>query len=416
MSKNLLQVVKYFTPESYNDAPVKVIGDGPRDEKGNVNSTIIRVSPTPYGSPSKKDLHGQFFKAPAKDFAGTYFGDNIVTTKFGLYEHGMNDINNPEMQKFGKLSNILGPAHLVKMEGDPTRWFDIEVRRSLQYHDWLLELIDLKVMGASTQAFMNNVEVDQEGGIDLWLENEVGPTVSPANPETIKQMASLLKAPKFISLPSVMVKTFDQGQLVDYVIERDDMGNKKTKKTEEPVVVEDVEETEENQEQETVADLAAELNDILSDEDADEETPDEIVLDIPEGTPQAVVDVLEKMAAQLNAQLGPMKAQMSVFMEIWGSDIEEAKNAILSMMGQAKTTEEISKKLDKMTEDQIAMTKAFVNVARYMKSMKMSQAAETVNRMSQLEREILEDEEDQQSKKSVVRSRSVAPQGAPGTY
>jgi len=381
MGKNIT-VVKYFPKEVYDSAisPVALIGDGPKNKKGDVESTIIRISPTPFGSPTKKDFHGQYFKSgtPQPSGAGTYFGDDIVQTKFGLYEHGMNSVNNEEMAKFGKLDNILGKATLVKVDGDPTRWFDIEVKRALQYHDWLLDLIDLKIMGASTQAFVNNVEVADDGGIDIWLESEVGPTVSPANAESIKQMAALLKAPKFISLPSVTVKSFQNEVLVDVVL---------TKET-------DIE-------PEPEEDFVAELDAILGEEDgADIEVPAELS--------QELVESLGKM---VSAQV---KAQMSVFIELWGSDFEEAREAVLALMGNAKTVGDLKDILVSVAKNQDDMKRGFLSIARTTKQLQMSQAAEVVNQMSQMERELLESEEEKRSPQKSTRQLSVAPQGAPG--
>lgn len=394
MGQNI-EVIKYFPRDAYGmsdvESPVKLIGDGPKNAKGEITSTIIRVSPTPFGSPTKRDLHGQFFKGGLvqPEGPGTYFGDDIVTTKFGLYEHGMNDINNAEMGKFGKLSNILGPAHLVKNEGDPTRWFDIEVKRALQYHDWLLDLVDLKIMGASTQAFLNNVVVDEQGGIDVWVENEVGPTVSPANPESIKQMASLLKSPKFISLPPVSVKMFKNEQLVEVAVV-------------EPEAV-----------SEETTSLADEIEAILADETPQPEVTEAteaIAEAIPNATPELVEAIEKAVAAQV-------KAQMSVFIELWGSDVNEAREAIMAMMGSSKEITDvkaIAKELLTSNED---MKKSFLMFARAMKSMRMSQAADTVIQMSQLEREILAEQEQQkQSQQPNRRIRGMAPQGAPGTY
>lgn len=382
MSKQAL-VVKHFPAWAAEEPLVKVVGDGPEVD-GVIKSTIIRVLPTPFGSPNQKDLHGQFFIPPADKNPGTYFGDDIYAkggsvVKPGLYEHGMNGFNNPEFEKFGKMANILGPATLVKAEGDPNRWFEIEVQRSLQYHDLLLDLIDLKIMGASTQAFMNNVEVNDDGGITYWLENEVGPTVNPANPNSIKMMADLLKKnTKYISLPPMTVKMW------------------KSANEEEEVVVQEVEETETAEAPE--ASIEDEIAEIFGTEVSEE---------IPAELTEEAVQALEKM---LGASLSEIKEHtkfMSVFIELWGGDYEEIKQNLTDLIGSAKTMKDLARKQD----DQMKLLKA---LSLFVKESRMSAAAEKFNAMSPLEKELLSEHEETQQK-SYRRPRSPIPHGAPGT-
>jgi hypothetical protein len=239
-----------------------------------------------------------------------------------------------------------------------------------------MDLIDLKIMGASTQAFMNSVEVAEDGGIDVWLENEVGPTVSPANPETIKQMLGLMQQPKFISLPPL--KMFKNGELVDIEV---------------------------NPEEDPVS-LADEVDKILSDEE-EEENP------ATDADPQLVtidLDTLNKTIESI------VKAQMSVFIELWGSDIEEARSAIMTMMGSAKSAEAITDKLDTMFRGQEDMKKAFLGFAKYLREMKLATAAKEYNRMSQIEKDLLEDDDEDSQHNKPRKYQGVAPAGAPGTY
>jgi hypothetical protein len=378
MTQPMLKVVKYFPVEDYQ--PVKIMGDGPKDEKGNIHSTILRISPTPFGSSLKKDLHGQYFNAL------TYFGDDIVQTKFGLYEHFMNDINNKEAKKRPKKDNILGPAHLVKMEGDPTRWFDIEVQRSLEYHDFLMRLADMKILGASTQAFVNSVEVEDDGYIPVWIENEVGPTVSPANPESIKQIASLKMQKPFISLPPMTVKSWKNEELVDIIVDE---------------IIEQSEATPEESPPESS--LSAEIDALLNEEP-------------PPPTPAPVegelltADIADlpthEQFNELKSELLAMKASMSVFIELWGADPDEAREAVAQMMGLAK-------KIDSVIEGQADTGKAILGMAHFLKTFKTSEAGKEYLKMTERERQILEEVEDEKKPRKTLGS--VVPYGAPGT-
>lgn len=408
MAQSAPVFIKHFMPES--EPLVKIIGDGPANAKGEIATTVIRVSPTPFGSPSRKDLQGQFFISPTKDDSGTIFGDEIWLSKGmpvikpGLYEHGINEFNNPEFEKFGKMANLLGPAQLVKVEGDPTRWFDIEVRRSLQYHDWLMDLIDLKVMGASTQAFRNNVEVRDDGGILYWLESEIGPTVSPANPDSIKLMSDMYQKnkPKYVSLPPMTVKMWKSSdELVDVIIgEEDSMPKKKT--TEEESRQEELEKAR-NAEDIAGTSLVDEIEQILN-EDETEDNSDEAVHELIAVSPEELQKMIENS----------VKAQMSFFMELWGADHQEAKEAILSLMGSAKSVNDLNAKLDTMFKGQEDLKKAFLGFAKYLKEMKMSVAAKEYNQMSEFEREILDRQEERQQPNP--QRKSLVPPGAPGTY
>ncbi len=359
-----LKVVKYFPSEI---STVKIMGDGPKNAKGEIISSVLRISPTPFGSAFQKDLHDQYFNET------TYFGDDYVAEKFGLYEHFMNSFNNSEMAKSPKKDNILGVARLVKEENDPTRWFDIEIARSHTYHDFVFKLAEMGILGASTQAFMNSVEVEDDGFIPVWIESEVGPTVSPANPESIKQIASLKMQKPFISLPPMAVKMWNEdNELVDYIV-----GNKKDKKTEEVIV--------EEQEDSAVEEvpLSEAIDALLGDAvdeaaAATEETVDIDLTDLP----------TREQYEDLKAELGELKAQ-------------------LAGIG------DISKKLDTLLSGQGESNKSFLALAHFIKNFKISDAGKQFAEMSKKEREILKEVEDE--KKPLKRAGTVAPIGAPGT-
>lgn len=383
----MLKVVKYFP--SGDDCLVKIMGDGPKNAKGVVTSTILRISPTPFGSPFKKDLHGQYFSPT------TYFGDDYIQEKFGLYEHFMNGYNNPEMAKRPKKDNILGPARLVKLENDPTRWFDIEVQRSLEYHDFLMRLADMKVLGASTQAFLNSVEVEEDGYIPVWIENEVGPTVSPANPESIKQIASLKMQKPFISLPPMVVKVFQNGEMVDHIV---------GKKSETTVITSQEETPAETPTPEVP--LSEAINELLeiADEAIEEGQPD--TPEAEEAATEVVAGITEEEFKAFVNEFHEFKASMSVFIELWGADPDEAREAVAQMMG-------LSKKIDTLEGHAKETNKGILGLAHFLKTFKKSEAGKEYLEMTERERKILEEAEAQ--KKPLKRQGSIFPQGAPGT-
>lgn len=152
--------------------------------------TVLRLPVTRYGSPESKDLHGEFFHK------GTYFGDNYITTKFGLYEHLLNPEVNPYAPEEIE-AQVLGPASLVKAADAPddmSRWWDFEIQRSNQYHDYVLKLNDMGMLGTSTQCFMGGKKSTATGQIDTWLESEVTITPTPADFHLVPQLADIAKS------------------------------------------------------------------------------------------------------------------------------------------------------------------------------------------------------------------------------
>lgn len=140
---------------------------------------------TTWGDTHNKDLHGQFFVKGVTDF-----GDRDVKTLKSFYEHLHNSDFNPYNEMTG---HYLGPATLEKTD-DMGRWFRFEIERSNEYHDYILRLNEMKLLGASTQAFRGGVEVDANGAILRWIESEVGPTPTPADPKTIGQVIEVAKS------------------------------------------------------------------------------------------------------------------------------------------------------------------------------------------------------------------------------
>lgn len=152
----------------------------------NDDTVTLRKLVTTNGSPDAKDLHGEFFKTT------TYFGDDVITQKFALYDHLLNPLLNPHAPE-GVKSQVLGKATLAKTD-DMGRWFDFELQRSKPYTDFVLKMDDMGILGASTQTFPLGKTVGEDGGIDEWLEGEVTLTLTPADPKTIQQVEEIAKS------------------------------------------------------------------------------------------------------------------------------------------------------------------------------------------------------------------------------
>jgi hypothetical protein len=148
--------------------------------------TVLRLPVTRFSGPDSKDLHGEYFRRDC------YFGDDTITTKFGLYEHLMNPQSNPYAPEDIE-AQVLGPAKLAKTD-DMARWFDFEIKRANQYHDYVLKLNDLGYLGTSTQCFPNGKRKTEDGGIDRWLESEVTITPTPADSQLVPKVVELAKS------------------------------------------------------------------------------------------------------------------------------------------------------------------------------------------------------------------------------
>lgn len=320
-------LLKYFTPDQ---VPIKVIGPNAAG-----THTRVEVLVTPFGSKSKKDLHREFFDA------NSYFGDDTVKTKYGLYEHFMNDWNNPVMAEMGKQKQIMGPATLTKTD-DAGRWFEFEIKRSLEYHDALMNLIDLKLMGASTQCLPNSKTVDGDGYISMWIESEVSLTPTPANKDTIGRVYELIgaKSADFHLPPMQYVKG---GQLFELKADTDIAA--------EPEIIPEPETPA------PITDIAQEIETLLG-------TP--VLTEDP--APASLENLSEEAQKSIRTIVSnEVKAQMSVFIELWGSDIEEAKNAILQMMGNGKSSAEgigtLIDRIGKLEVGILTMAKFFKDIS-----------------------------------------------------
>lgn len=152
------------------------------------------------GSPEVKDLHGDYFKAT------TDWGDQYVKRLKLFIDH----LHNPETNKYMfPTKQMIGAATVVKkdeafyawlnemgLSEDEAahRWFLTELDKSNAYHDYILKLSNLKVLGLSTQAYRDGVDIGDDGGINRWWENEITYTVQPADPKTVSHVYTLAKS------------------------------------------------------------------------------------------------------------------------------------------------------------------------------------------------------------------------------
>lgn len=162
--------------------------------------TVLRLPVTRFGSPNAKDLHGEYF---CRD---CYFGDDLIQTKFAFYDHLLNPLSNPYAPQNIE-SQIIGKATLAKTD-DKARWFDFEIVRSHEYHDYVLALNEEGVLGTSTQSFRGGKRKNADDGITHWVEGEVTLTVTPADYQSVPALQDLAKS---FGLPALKVVDAAQG-------------------------------------------------------------------------------------------------------------------------------------------------------------------------------------------------------------
>jgi polyhydroxyalkanoate synthesis regulator phasin len=171
-------------------------------------STVIRILAFPFGDSKNVDLHGEFVDA------NTDFGDEYgVNRKFAFYDHGKSHYMNDVMAEH-RDKQLVGVAEYAKTD-EWGRWFDIEVQRSKEYHDYLIELQKRGLLGASSSTFASPsakmMDPEIEGRIARWLDAEVSLTVTPANYKTVQEWHNVAKSfdMPFAEDIEKVLKTFD---------------------------------------------------------------------------------------------------------------------------------------------------------------------------------------------------------------
>lgn len=370
---------------------IKVVSQD--DEK-----TVLRVLVTPYGDAKNLDLDGEYFN---KD---TDFGDNVlVPVKTAFYEHGVNTLNNPHMKT---TKQVLGQAHLVE-EDDWGRWYEFEIKRSLEYHDYLMNMVDMKIMGASTGCHLNmKVNGDPDAGEDprwikTWYEAEPSLTPTPAHPFTLGKNEKI-SAEDTIAKVNSAIKSFNLGHLFDELTLESKSDDTSTSE-------DDVEGQEAATQGGSDMPIDEEIDNILNSEEAEEdsadtpqedEVPTEEDIDNPtlDEVAKAVSTRLEKTIKDAVAE--QMKISFDMWLNLWGygdeADPRAAIEALLSM-GKSYPT------------DTDRVVKSLRSVAKGIVKYSPKKVLEEVNNMSDQEREILENLPDPKP-----RVKSNIPDNAPG--
>lgn len=360
MSQPLL---KYFTP-ALEQPLIKTIGPS-----ADGDSTVFYVLATPLGSAKKLDLHGDYF------MEDTHYGDPRIKTLPAFYEHLMNDHNNPYMAEMGVEKMELGISTLLTEEQKKDhglslaeRWASFEVKRSLEYHDMLCNLVEKNLMGMSTQTFPNGKTRNPDGGLKRWIENERSMTPTPAATATLGRVIEVYKTFKAATPALPVLKMVKNGQIVDVNFDDPDAVNAVLAGTtiSEPEV--------------PVTDIAAEVEALLGEPAVDEVVDTKSFQEI-----KADVDAMK-------AILEDMKASMSVFFDLWGTP-EELREAIMTMLGQPKALSAFEAKM-------ISIEKSILVMANALKTMK---GEDIKQKQSPREKEII-DEPKQPGQLQVLKS------------
>lgn len=163
-------------------------------------ATKLRVLLVPFGSPTKKDFHGEFFDKE------TYFGLDLgVKDFYAMYDHHFNDVSNPNASP----NQIIGKTSYVETDVEGL-WYDFEVLKSHAYHDGIVRLAKEGYLGASSGTYPGGKSLDPhvKGRISRWIIGEGSLTVTPAEPDTIGKVYELQKSmPLNLPLPVPVVET-----------------------------------------------------------------------------------------------------------------------------------------------------------------------------------------------------------------
>lgn len=121
-----------------------------------------------FGSPTEKDLYGEWFDADTED-VDTVF--KAVGALPGLYHHAMDQTIKTE------------PVVLYdRMEKDDLGWWvEGELRKASQYMTAYQKLLDANVLGASTGCLPKTRKVAPTGRIERWGVIEISSTWGPAD-------------------------------------------------------------------------------------------------------------------------------------------------------------------------------------------------------------------------------------------
>lgn len=144
--------------------------------------TVLKGLLTPFGSPDKTDLAGEFFDE------NTWFGDEYgITVKFAVYDHAINDLQNPFSEAGAPPDPILGSCKFIEKDARG-RWFEFEIQRANEYHDYVMALHAMNRLGASSRTLpgkgVKEMDPIVKGRIAKWPEVEGTLTPTPCESDT----------------------------------------------------------------------------------------------------------------------------------------------------------------------------------------------------------------------------------------
>lgn len=355
------------------------------------DKTVLRVLVTPFGDAKNLDLDGEYFNSE------TDFGDSVlVPLKTSFYEHGVNTVNNPHMKT---TKQVLGTGHLVEVD-DWGRWYEFEIKRSLEYHDYLLNMVDMKIMGASSGCHLNMKENgdpnlgEDPKWIKTWYEAEPSLTPTPAHPFTLGQNSVTEET---ISKVNTAIKSFN----VDHLFKELTLESMADAT---PTSEGESESGEEANQDNPELGIDQEIEGILNG-DGNIDLPDEGESD-SESHDLAVDEVAKSLATHLQPAIQKvveeqMKISFDMWINLWGyGEDSSPRDAIQELLGVGK-----SYKSNVETQN-----KALRAIAKGIVNFSPKDVLKELNSMSEAEKKAFESLPDPEPIK-----KSVIPDNAPGS-
>lgn len=281
------------------------------------NVTVLKGMATVFGSPERLDLSGEFFDAE------TWFGDDKIKEKFAIYDHAINDVQNPYADEGAPPDPIIGVAKFIEKDARG-RWFEFEIERANEYHDYIMELHRLNRLGTSSRTLPGKgvkvMDPKVKGRIAKWPEVEVTLTPTPCDDATAfseEDYAAVVGAMK-----SFAPKLYDEAVKRALAADLKKAAGEADKKEEA-----------ETQETEKPADPLAEAVEKLK-ADPVEETETE---EKPEVVDSAIVTALQEKVEALEARLAASEASAQAEVKTLKATVETLQQHLTSVVGEATT-------------------------------------------------------------------------------
>jgi hypothetical protein len=263
----------------------------------NDKSTTLKVMATYFDKEKPYDLSGEYFSPE------TWFGDELLTEKFAIYDHGLTELQN-ELADYAPPNPILGVMKFLE-KNDRGRYFKLEIEKAHEYHDFIMELHSLGLLGASSRTLPGKhvKSVDANGHITRWPEVEISLTGTPAEARTAytpEELSAYKGAIKSHLLPHLEKRAVDPA-------------DKKSDAVEEKPAAE------------PLPDLEAEVERILADAPAVEPTMENETV---AALSAAIVALQGELAAQKSAHEAAM-AEMKTAMTALISRVDGAEKGVV---------------------------------------------------------------------------------------